>query len=418
MRALLIRLGDLLALQRGRYAVLLAAAIGAAVWVAWLTSLLARTGFLDLAGNIKGADFVEFYAAGRIVATHRTDHLYDFDLQSRVEHELTAPQAWSGFHGFITPPFFALPFVPLSALPYAVALTLWSGLGLLLVPGSLWLLHGPKAEPGRPLPVLWALAFVPIFAAVSYGQNSLLSLFILAAVFALLGRGRDGLAGLVLGLLLYKPQLVLVLALLLALERRWSALLGLGATAIALVLASLSMSLPAAHAYARLASSFPAMLGDPAFPTWKMHSLYSFFVLLLPGHLGLAAGCAALSSAALLLAVRTLQPPYRADALHRWFAGAIWGSVLVSPHVPLYDLSLLVLPAVLLRAERRDAALWRGGVAAIWAATILSQPLAHLLRAGLGPSLQLSVPVIAGAGYCLLRDAAGTDVGGGSAHGL
>ncbi len=417
MRALLIRLGDLLALRRGRYAVLLAAAIGAAVWVAWLTSLLARTGFLDLAGNIKGADFVEFYAAGRIVATHRTDHLYDFDLQSRVEHELTVPQEWSGFHGFITPPFFALPFVPLSALPYAVALALWNGLGLLLVPGSLWLLRGPKAEPGRPLPVLWALAFVPVFAAVSYGQNSLLSLFILAAVFALLGQGRDGIAGLVLGLLLYKPQLVLVLALLFALERRWTALLGVAATGTALVLVSLRMSLPAAHAYVRLASSFPTMLADPAFPTWKMHSLYSFFVLLLPGHLALATGLALLSSAVVILAVRTLQPPYHAGALHGWFAAAIWGSVLVSPHVPLYDLCLLVLPAALLHSERHDETLWRGGVAAIWAATIVSQPLARVLRAGLGPSLQLSVPVIAVAGYYLLRDATGTDAGGRSAGG-
>ena len=33
---------------------------------------------------------------------------------------------------------------------------------------------------------------------------------------------------------------------------------------------------------------------------------------------------------------------------------------------------------------------------------ILSQPLAELTRAAGGPSLQLSVPVIAAAGYCLL----------------
>ncbi len=404
MRAPLVRLGSLLGSRRGRYGVLLAAAIGAAVWVAWLTSLLARPGFLDLAGNIKGGDFVEFYAAGRIVATHRTDHLYDRDLQSAVEHELTAPQEWSGFHGFITPPFFALPFAPLAALPYLAAFALWSALGIVLVPAGLWLVARARGEPLQPPVLLWAFAFVPVWAAVSYGQNSLLSLFILAAVFALLGQARDGFAGLVLGLLLYKPQLVLVLALLLALERRWPALLGLAATATALVLVSLAMSLPAARAYVQLASSFPTMLADPAFPAWKMHSLYSFFVLLLPGHLGLAGVLAALASAAVLLAVRTLQPPYRPDALHRWFATAIWGSVLVSPHVPLYDLSLLVLPAVLLHAERRDPALWRGGVAVIWAATIVSQPLAHLLRAGPGATLQLSVPLIAAAGFCLLRD--------------
>jgi len=406
MRTLLARLGRRLASGRGRYGVLLAAAIGGAVWIAWLISLLARPGLLDLAGNVKGTDFLEFYAAGRIVAAHQTDRLYDFDVQARVEHEITAPAEWSGFHAFITPPFFALPFVPLSALPYPMALAVWSGLGGLLLLASLSLLGPPPegARPGRLRLVLWALAFVPVFAAVSYGQNSLLSLFILAGAFALLRRGRDGLAGIVLGCLLYKPQLVLVLALLLGLARRGRALFGLGAMGAVLVAVSLSMSVPAALAYVRLVRSFPTMLADPAFPTWKMHSLYSFFVLLLPRHLAAAAGLAALASLTVLVAVRSLQPPYRPDTLRRWFAVAIWGSVLVSPHVPLYDLSLLVLVALLLRGEQRDEALWRGGVAAVWAATIVSQPLAQALRTALGASLQLSVPVIAAAGYCLLGD--------------
>src|SRR5436190_373861 len=128
---------------------------------------------------------------------------------------------------------------------------------------------GPPSEgarPGRLRLVLWALAFVPVFAAVSYGQNSLLSLFILAGVFALLRRGRDGLAGIVLGCLLYKPQLVLVLALLLVLERRWRALLGLGAMGGVLAAVSLWMSVPAARSYASTARSLPTMLTDPAFP--------------------------------------------------------------------------------------------------------------------------------------------------------
>src|SRR5207249_1378217 len=109
-----------------------------------------------------------------------------------------------------------------------------------------------------------------------------------------------------------------------------------------------------------------------------------------------------LSSLAVLAVVRLRQPPYAVDTLDRWYATAIWGTVLVSPHVPLYDLSLLVLPALLVRSGTQDEAVWRGGIAAAWAATILSQPLAELTRAAGGPSLQLSVPVIAAAGYCLL----------------
>ena len=387
MRALLASLGRLLSAGRGRYGLLLAAAIGGAVWVAWLVSLLARPGLLDLAGNVKGGDFLEFYAAGRIVAAHQTDRLYDLDVQARIEHEITAPEQWSGFHGFITPPFFAL--------PYLSAFALWSALGILMVMGTLWLVDRVRAAP-------WVLAFIPVWAAISYGQNSLLSLFVLASVYVLLRRGRDGVAGVVLGCLLYKPQLVIVLATLLLLDRRWRALAGLGAAAVLLAAITLALSVPATLAYLALGHSFATMLGERGFPTAKMHSLYSFFVLLLPGHLTAAAVLTLLSSLAVLAVVRLRQPPYAVDTLDQWYATAIWGTVLVSPHVPLYDLSLLVLPALLVRSGTQDEAVWRGGIAATWAATILSQPLAELTRAAGGPSLQLSVPVIAAAGYCLL----------------
>ena len=392
MCAAFATLGRLLGSGRGRYGVLLAAAIGAAVWIAWLVSLATGPGLLDRAGNVKGGDFVLFYAAGKIVAAHQTDHLYDPDLQEQIEHGLTGER--SGRHGLINPPFFALPFVPLAALPYLAAFALWSALGIALLMGTLRLVGRLDAAP-------WVLAFVPVWAAISYGQNSLLSLFILAAVYVLLRHGHDRIAGAVLGCLLYKPQLV-VLAALLLLDRRWRALAGLGATAVLLAAVALALSVPATLAYLALGRSFATMLGERGFPTAKMHSLYSFFVLLLPGHLSAAAALALVSSLAVLALVRLRQPPYAADTLDRWYAAAIWGTVLVSPHVPLYDLSLLVLPALLVRPGTQDEATWRGGIAAVWAATILSQPLAELTRAAGGPSLQLSVPVIAAAGYCLL----------------
>jgi len=395
MRVLLVTADRVLVSGRGRYGVLLAAAIGGSVWIAWLISLFARPGLLDLAGNVKGADFIEFYAAGRIVAAHDTADLYNLDVQARVEHEITAREQWSGFHGFINPPFFALPFVPLAALPYLSAFAVWSALGILMLMGTLRLIGRLDAAP-------WVLAFVPVWAAISYGQNSLLSLFILASVYVLLRRGRDGVAGVVLGCLLYKPQLVVLLATLLLLDRRWRALAGLGATAVLLAAITLGLSVPATLAYLALGHSFATMLGERGFPTAKMHSLYSFFVLLLPGHLTAAAVLSLLSSLAVLAVVRLRQPPYAVDTLDQWYATAIWGTVLVSPHVPLYDLSLLVLPALLVRSGTQDEAVWRGGIAAVWTATILSQPLAELTRAAGGPSLQLSVPVIAAAGYCLL----------------
>ena len=118
------RLGHALGPRRRRYALWL----GAMLWAGWLVSLAAGPGAFDLAGEVKGADFVEFYAAGRLVLSGRADRLYDLPLQAEVEHAIAGGD-WRGFHGFLTPPFFALPFVPLALLPYPVAFACWTALG-------------------------------------------------------------------------------------------------------------------------------------------------------------------------------------------------------------------------------------------------------------------------------------------------
>ena len=112
-----------------------------------------------------------------------------------------------------------------------------------------------------------------------------------------------------------------------------------------------------------------------------------------------------LASALVLVAVRRLQPPYRQDTLPAWYATALWGTVLLSPHLFLYDLSLLVLAAVLLWPAHRDETLWLGGLAVVWVTLVFSGPLVRALQASVGPALQLSVPVLAVVGAALLRDA-------------
>jgi hypothetical protein len=156
-------------------------------------------------------------------------------------------------------------------------------------------------------------------------------------------------------------------------------------------------------AYVELARTLPA-LTVARDPTWKVHSWFGFFTLLLPGYATLAAVFGALFAAGTLVVVRLVQPPWGRDGLPRWFAAALWGTVLANPHLMLYDLSLLVLVALLVP---RGLVLQDGtfGVfVAIWLAAAFSQPAALALRGSVGASVQLSVPVIALAGYRLLRE--------------
>src|SRR4029077_10200023 len=111
------------------------------------------------------------------------------------------------------------------------------------------------------------------------------------------------------------------------------------------------------------------------------------------------------ASVAALIAMRRLQPAYGRDTLPVWFAAALWGTVLVSPHVFLYDLSVLVLAGVVLWPVRRDRALWLGGLAVVWMMFVFAGPLTRALQASVGAAVQVSVPVLAVVGYALLRDA-------------
>ena len=80
------------------------------------------------------------------------------------------------------------------------------------------------------------------FQALGGGQNTFFSLLILTGFCALLMKGRDGWAGLVLSLLAYKFYLIAVPALVLLGKRRWSAVGGLvlgGLLTLALTAATL-----------------------------------------------------------------------------------------------------------------------------------------------------------------------------------
>ena len=177
---------------------------GGILWFAWFLSLLLGGGKFDLAGQVVGTDYVQFYAAGSTLQRGDGAHLYDFEYQKKLERDIVG-KTFGGHHAFITPPFFAWVFVPFSLLPYMWSFAIWSLLGL--APLWLSLRWTGASQPGRWFG--WALTLFPVFASISFGQNSLLSLGVLSLTYLLWCRERRWLAGLVCSLVLYKPQLAL-----------------------------------------------------------------------------------------------------------------------------------------------------------------------------------------------------------------
>ena len=363
---------------------------GAVMWVVWAASAALGPGNLDLNAQVIGTDHSAFHTAAVLIAEGRGDSLFDYpDLPvfSARQEELV------GKPGFLdpyrNPPFYALLYRPTARLPYLASYAVWAVLGLFALVGGMRLVHGPGV--GRAL--AWAVCFYPTFAAVSFGQNTLLSFGIFAFAYGAVVRDRRFLAGLAAGLLLYKPQLLLGLGVwwLLDVRRFWPALAGLAVTGLAL--AGLSwLVLPAETA--EWVRRLPDIARYDAFNFYNLHNPRGFGALLTGNkRVGDWFGLAGL-----VLAVGWL---WRFRRRHAGddrlvFAAAVFATLWGSPHTMTYEWALLVLPAVVLwdaRPERRSLSL--ALFAAAWAVLFISTPLTKGQLQVAGVAIQVSVPVLA-----------------------
>jgi hypothetical protein len=365
-------------------------AAGAVMWLVWGVSAALGPGNLDLNGQVIGTDHSAFHTAAVLLDEGRGDALFDYpDLTAFAARQ----EELVGKPGFLdpyrNPPFYALLYRPTARLPYLASYAAWAVLGLLVLVGGLRLVHGPAV--GRPL--VWALAFYPLFAAVSFGQNTLLSFGAFALVYRALVDDRRFLAGLAAGLLLYKPQLLLGLGVwwLLDVRRFWPALGGLAVTGVAL--AGLSWAVLPAET-AEWVRRLPDIARYDRFEFYNLHNPRGFGDLLTGSRtVGQWVGLAGLVFAVGWLA-RFLGRHRGDDRLV--FAAAVFATLWGSPHTMTYEWALAVLPAVVLwdvRPDRRG--LWVGLFAAAWVALFVATPLTKGQLSVAGVAVQVSVPVLA-----------------------
>ncbi len=161
-------------------------------------------------------DFSSFYAAGRLALGADPALVYDQAAHYAAQQAATLPGVEHNV--FFYPPVFLLLLAPLARLPYLVGFAVLAGLGLALyLPVGARVLGLPGVRGLLPV-----LAFPSVVWAIGMGQNSLLTAAIFGAGLLLLDR-RPVLAGLVLGLLCYKPHFGLLLPVALAAGRHWRA---------------------------------------------------------------------------------------------------------------------------------------------------------------------------------------------------
>ena len=240
-----LRNGDWLTRERMR---LVAWAVIVASLAGLVFLVVTSNGLNDYQGRPLGTDFSNVYAAGKLVLAGRP--AAPFDPPQHHAHEKTIFGEATPFFGWHYPPFFLFVAAALALMPYLLALVVWQAATLLLYLGSIWMIlsrclgasagHDERSEAARVGEGCWlllALAYPAVFINLGHGHNGFLTAALLGCALVLLDR-RPLAAGILFGLVAYKPQFGLMIPLALAAGGYWRTFAAAAATVVALALAT------------------------------------------------------------------------------------------------------------------------------------------------------------------------------------
>ena len=219
-----LRSGAWLTAARSRGYALILLVICTLAFLGWIA---VSPGLIDPNGKPIGTDFSNVYAAGTLTWQGRSADAYDPALQHKAEM-VTFGGRDVPFYGWHYPPFFfAIAFL-VAALPYGLGLALWLAASFAAYLAAL------RAILPRPETLLIASAFPAVFINIGHGQNGFLTGALLGGALCLIDR-RPWLAGVLIGLLAYKPQFGVLIPIALIASQRWSSIVAAVATVAALV---------------------------------------------------------------------------------------------------------------------------------------------------------------------------------------
>jgi alpha-1,2-mannosyltransferase len=428
-----LRDGDWLSPERIR---LVAVAVLGVSIVAAVYLVITAHGLVDSQGRPLGTDFSSFYAAGTHVLDGHPEAPYDIARQHARQQDLFGPA--TPFYGWLYPPFFLLIAAALALLPYGAALVAWQTvtLGLYLLAIRAIVFRSPRmqredrargtsgrqpesaiaplirtaervigsAASSRPQGqiggppyartsdwLLLALAFPAVLVNLGHGQNGFLTAALLGGALAMLDR-RPLIAGVLFGLLAYKPQFGIMIPLALAASGRWRPFAAAAAAVAVLVLVTtLTFGPDVWHAFFE-STRFTQHVLEQGDAGWhKMQSLFAWARMWgapLPLAYALQALLVAGLAAALVWLWRSAAPyPLKAAAL-------CLGTILATPFTFDYDMMLLAPAIAFLAVDgfARGFGPWeKTALAAMWLVPLVARSVAQLTLIPIGVPVMLAL---------------------------
>jgi hypothetical protein len=399
-----LRTGNWLTRERARLwasAILIASLCG-------LAFLLASSdGLNDYQGRPLGTDYSNVYAAGTFVLDGQPGSPFDPPTQHAREQMIFGKD--TPFYGWHYPPFYLFVAALLALMPYALSLAAWQAATLMLYLLMLRAIVSPSPYPppqageGKKgaLWLLLAIAFPAVFVNIGHGHNGFLTAALIGTALLVLDR-RPAVAGVLFGLLCYKPQFGLMIPLVLAVTGRWRAFMAATATVLALVLVTTLVF--GADVWQHFVNAMPftreVVLEHGGTGWHKIQSVFSI-VRMWGGNIPLAYAMQGAAIAALAVALAWL---WRSEASYQLKAAALpLAALLATPYSLDYDLVVLAPAIAFLAAEGLERGFrdWeKTALALLWFMPLIARTVAEQTLIPLG------VPAMALVFLLVLRRAA------------
>jgi alpha-1,2-mannosyltransferase len=382
-------------------------------------------GDVDRQGRPLGTDFSDVYAAGTYVRDGNPQAPFDPPQQYAREQALFGKA--TPFYGWHYPPYFLFVAGALAKMPYGLALTIWQASTLLLYLLMVWAIITPSPRlrgegrdegastgaqnrgnapspgmrasahsdlsprAGRGEWLLLALAYPAVLINIGHGQNGFLTAALLGGALAVLDR-RPLVAGLLIGLLVYKPQFGLMIPLALIAGGRWRTFAAATATVAVLTLATTIAFGPQVwHAFALSTAFSRTVVLEQGSTGWqKIQSVFSW-ARMWGASIPLAYALQAAVTIALAAGIVRLWRSAAAPALKN--AALCLAAILATPYSLDYDMMVLA-PAIAFFAVdglKRGFLPWeKTALAALWLVPLVTRSVAQATLIPLGVPAMLA----------------------------
>ena len=168
-------------------------------------------------------DFAAFFTGAVLVWEGRGGELYDLESQKAVQDALFG-EGRTQWQPYINPPALAMALAPVTAFGYATSFRIFAMVqGLFLLAAMCYFMGALPALSQTRLrmstAILLTMGYLPVALTTFGGQNTGFTLALLAGIFAAVRKRQAVVAGVLLGLLTFKPQFTVLLGLVLLARR-------------------------------------------------------------------------------------------------------------------------------------------------------------------------------------------------------